>query len=138
MKMIVMTVVLSVLQFAGVSAASRSIVSVKNICVEVPVGNAPRLPYQLWVEYSDGKGEYRQVKWTNTSLDVEQEQADASRHPAGSTYEVRGFIVGDNTTSNGYPVKARVNVVKQAETPALHPVAQPLPLNKVQLKLTTI
>ena len=133
MKMIVMTVVLSVLQFAGVSAASRSIVSVKNICVEVPVGNAPRLPYQLWVEYSDGKGEYRQVKWTNTSLDVEQEQADASRHPAGSTYEVRGFIVGDNTTSNGYPVKARVNVVKQAETLALHPVAQPLPLNKVQL-----
>lgn len=133
MKMIVMTVVLSVLQFAGVSAASRSIVSVKNISVEVPVGNAPRLPYQLWVEYSDGKGEYRQVKWTNTSLDVEQEQADASRHPAGSTYEVRGFIVGDNTTSNGYPVKARVNVVKQAETPALHPVAQPLPLNKVQL-----
>ncbi len=133
MKMIVMTVVLSVLQFAGVSAASRSIVSVKNICVEVPVGNAPRLPYQLWVEYSDGKGEYRQVKWTNTSLDVEQEQADASRHPAGSTYEVRGFIVGDNTTSNGYPVKARVNVVKQTEAPALHPVAQPLPLTKVQL-----
>ena len=133
MKMIVMTVVLSVLQFAGVSAASRSIVSVKNICVEVPVGNAPRLPYQLWVEYSDGKGEYRQVKWTNTSLDVEQEQADASRHPAGSTYEVRGFIVGDNTTSNGYPVKARVNVVKQTEAPALHPVAQPLPLNKVHL-----
>ena len=133
MKMIVMTVVLSVLQFAGVSAASRSIVSVKNICVEVPVGNAPRLPYQLWVEYSDGKGEYRQVKWTNTSLDVEQEQADASRHPAGSTYEVRGFIVGDNTTSNGYPVKARVNVVKQTEALALHPVAQPLPLTKVQL-----
>ena len=125
--------IMSAFMFAGVWAAPRSIVSVKGVSVQVPVGNAPRLPYQLWVEYSDGKGEYRQVKWTNTSLDVEQEQADASRHPAGSTYEVRGFIVGDNTTSNGYPVKARVNVVKQAETPALHPVAQPLPLNKVQL-----
>jgi len=125
--------IMSAFMFAGVWAAPRSIVSVKGVSVQVPVGNAPRLPYQLWVEYSDGKGEYRQVKWTNTSLDVEQEQADASRHPAGSTYEVRGFIVGDNTTSNGYPVKARVNVVKQAETPALHPVAQPLPLDKVQL-----
>ena len=133
MKMIVMTGVLSVLMIAGVSAAPRNIVNVKDVSVEVAAGNAPRLPYQLWVEYSDGKGEYRQVKWTNTSLDVEQEQADASRHPAGSTYEVRGFIVGDNTTSNGYPVKARVNVVKRAETPALHPVAQPLPLDKVQL-----
>ena len=114
-------------------AQSHRIVNVKDVSVKVPAGNAPRLPYQLWVNYADGKGEYRQVKWTNTSLDIEQEQADASRHPAGSSYEVRGFIVGDNTTSNGYPVRAHVNVVKQAEKPSLHPVAQPLPLDKVQL-----
>ena len=114
-------------------AQSHRIVNVKDVNVKVPAGNAPRLPYQLWVNYADSKGEYRQVKWTNTSLDIEQEQADASRHPAGSSYEVRGFIVGDNTTSNGYPVRAHVNVVKQAEKPSLHPVAQPLPLDKVQL-----
>ena len=114
-------------------AQSHRIVNVKDVSVKVPAGNAPRLPYQLWVNYADSKGEYRQVKWTNTSLDIEQEQADASRHPAGSSYEVRGFIVGDNTTSNGYPVRAHVNVVKQAEKPSLHPVAQPLPLDKVQL-----
>ena len=114
-------------------AQSHRIVNVKDVSVKVPAGNAPRLLYQLWVNYADGKGEYRQVKWTNTSLDIEQEQADASRHPAGSSYEVRGFIVGDNTTSNGYPVRAHVNVVKQAEKPSLHPVAQPLPLDKVQL-----
>ena len=114
-------------------AQSHRIVNVKDVSVKVPAGNAPRLPYQLWVNYADSKGEYRQVKWTNTSLDIEQEQADASRHPAGSSYEVRGFIVGDNTTSNGYPVRAHVNVVKQAEKPSLHPIAQPLPLDKVQL-----
>ena len=133
MRMMMMAGVMSAFMFAGVWAAPRSIVSVKDVSVEVPVGNAPRLPYQLWVSYSDGRGEYRQVKWTNASLDVEQEQADASRHPAGSSYEVRGFIVGDNTTSNGYPVKARVSVVQQAESAALHPVAQPLPFDKVQL-----
>jgi DUF1680 family protein len=133
MKKIMMTVLLSALMLTSM-AADRSIVSVKDVKVEVQVGNTPQLPYQLWVTYADGKGEYRQVRWQNSSLDVEQEQADASRHPAGSSYEVRGFIVGDNTTSNGYPVKARVSVVQQAQPlPSQQPVAQPLPLGKVQL-----
>ena len=133
MKKIMMTVILSALMLTSM-AADRSIVSVKDVKVEVQVGNTPQLPYQLWVTYADGKGEYRQVRWQNSSLDVEQEQADASRHPAGSSYEVRGFIVGDNTTSNGYPVKARVSVVQQAQPlPSQQPVAQPLPLGKVQL-----
>ena len=133
MKKIMMTVILSALMLTSM-ATDRSIVSVKDVKVEVQVGNAPQLPYQLWVTYADGKGEYRQVRWQNSSLDVEQEQADASRHPAGSSYEVRGFIVGDNTTSNGYPVKARVSVVQQAQPlPSQQPVAQPLPLGKVQL-----
>ena len=133
MKKIMMTVLLSALMLTSM-AADRSIVSVKDVKVEVQVGNTPQLPYQLWVTYADGKGEYRQVRWQNSSLDVEQEQADASRHPAGSSYEVRGFIVGDNTTSNGYPVKARVSVVQQAQPlPSQQPVAKPLPLGKVQL-----
>ena len=45
----------------------RTVKHVENVNVEASVGNAPRLPYQLWVEYSDGKGEYRQVKWLNSS-----------------------------------------------------------------------
>lgn len=133
MKRIMVAGIMSALVFVGVMAAPRSIVSVKDVNVKVAAGNAPQLPYQLWVTYTDGKGEYRQVRWLNSSLDVEQEQADATHHPVGSTYEVRGFIVGDNTTSYGYPIKARVSVVQQTERPASHPVAQPLPLDKVQL-----
>ena len=133
MKKIMMAGILSALMFTSM-AADHSIVNVKSVNVQVSVGNAPQLPYQLWVTYADGKGEYRQVRWQNASLDVEQEQADASRHPVGSVYEVRGFIIGDNTTSNGYPVKACVSVVQQARTlPSQQPVAQPLPLGKVQL-----
>ena len=133
MKRIMVAGIMSALVFVGVMATPRSIVSVKDVNVKVAAGNAPQLPYQLWVTYADGKGEYRQVRWLNSSLDVEQEQADAAHHPVGSSYEVRGFIVGDNTTSNGYPIKARVSVVQQVEWPALHPVAKPLPLDKVQL-----
>ena len=142
MKKLLVTGAIAAMMFLGASAASsRSITKVADVSVETSVGNAPRLPYQLWVTYSDGKGEYRQVKWVNTSLDVEQQQADGSRHPVGSSYEVRGFIVGDNTTANGYPVKARVSVVRETrneeggtrKVPSNTPVAQPLPLDKVQL-----
>ena len=136
MKRLFVAVGFSAVITLGVSAASsRSITKVETVSVEVPVGNAPRLPYQLWVTYADGKGEYRTVKWTNTSLDVEQEQADGSRHPVGSTYQVRGFIVGDNTTANGFPVKANVSVVEgeTSKDPSNIPIAQPLPLDKVLL-----
>ena len=136
MKRLFVAVGFSAVMILGASAASsRSITKVETVSVEVPVGNAPRLPYQLWVTYADGKGEYRTVKWTNTSLDVEQEQADGSRHPVGSTYQVRGFIVGDNTTANGFPVKANVSVVEgeTSKVPSNIPVAQPLPLDKVLL-----
>ena len=136
MKRLFVAVGFSAVMILGASAArSRSITKVETVSVEVPVGNAPRLPYQLWVTYADGKGEYRTVKWTNTSLDVEQEQADGSRHPVGSTYQVRGFIVGDNTTANGFPVKASISVVEgeTSKVPSNIPVAQPLPLDKVQL-----
>ena len=136
MKRLFVAVGFSAVMILGASAArSRSITKVETVSVEVPVGNAPRLPYQLWVTYADGKGEYRTVKWTNTSLDVEQEQADGSRHPVGSTYQVRGFIVGDNTTANGFPVKASISVVEgeTSKVPSNIPIAQPLPLDKVLL-----
>ena len=35
----------------------RSIRQVENVEVNTPVGTAPRLPYQLWVTYTDGKAE---------------------------------------------------------------------------------
>ncbi len=114
-------------------AEDKTITSVSDLAVSVAEGSAPQLPWQVWVEYADGKGEYRQVRWTNSSPDVEAEQADATRHPAGSAYEVRGFVVGDNSTSNGYPVTARVSVVAARGAKAAKPVAQPLPLGKVTL-----
>ena len=146
MKKIVVTAVMAVLLFAEASAVNyRSIVSVENqltagqksgisVRVEAPVGNAPRLPYQLWVKYSDGKCEYRQVRWQNTSEATEQAEANPAINPVGTIYKVRGFIIGDNTTPNGYPVWAEVKVVEGAEkVPSNVPVAETLPLNDVSI-----
>ena len=129
--------------------AQSTISAIEPVKVQCPVGTAPRLPYRLWVKYSDGRAEYRQVKWTNSSLSVEQKQADPAQNPVGTAYEVRGYIIGDNTTTAGFPVTAHVNVV--AATTVVPPtkiistlgtptttvspavVAEPLPLNKVRL-----
>ena len=114
-----------------ISHATAQIVSVPDIHVEATVGSAPQLPWQLWADYADHKGEYRQVRWTNAALETEQEEAAL---PVGSSYQVRGFIIGDNSTSQGYPVTAHVSVVaKQPSLPARQPVCAPLPLNKVTL-----
>ena len=111
----------------------KDIAAVEAVNVKSPVGTVPRLPFQLWVTYADGSKEYRQVRWTNAAPAAEQAMADAAQHPAGSTYDVKGYITGDNTTTMGFPVAAHVTVVAQS----LHkggekePVAEPLPLNKV-------
>ena len=111
----------------------KDIAAVEAVNVKSPVGTVPRLPFQLWVTYADGSKEYRQVRWTNAAPAAEQAMADAAQHPAGSTYDVKGYITGDNTTTMGFPVAAHVTVVAQP----LHkggekePVAEPLPLNKV-------
>ena len=94
------------------SAQYRSIVTVETVTVESPVGNTPRLPYQVWVKYADGKGEYRQVRWLNASNATEMAEANPAINPVGTEYKVRGFIIGDNTTTNGYPVTAQVKVVE--------------------------
>ena len=111
-----------------------SIVKVEDVNVQSPVGTVPRLPYRLWVTYSDGRGEYRQVKWEISSVGQEEKLSNASENPVGSRYDVQGYITGDNTTTAGYPVKAHVTVVAggYADTPA-HPVAHPLPLNRVSI-----
>ena len=45
----------------------RQIVKVNPVAVTCPVGTAPVLPYRVWVTYSNGTGEYRQVRWNNSS-----------------------------------------------------------------------
>ena len=88
----------------------RVIVDATPVAVNCPEGTVPRLPHLLWVNYSDGLSEYRQVKWNNHPLATEKEQADKAKHPAGTSYEVTGYVIGDETTANGFPVKATVEV----------------------------
>ena len=118
----------------SINGWGKDIATYEAVYVEAPVGTVPRLPYRLWVTYADGSKEYRQVRWTNAAPDTELGQADAGQHPAGSTYEVKGYITGDNTTTLGFPVTAHVSVVKgDYLTPTATPVAEPLPLNKVRI-----
>jgi DUF1680 family protein len=134
MKKCFLLIVCGVLFALGARAGELTIRSVEPIRVTTPVGTAPRLPFQVWVTYADGSGEWRQVRWTNSSLTTEQREADAELNPAGTTYSVKGFVTGDNTTPGGYPLLAEVRVTDAAwDVPAPQPVAEPLPLDKVQL-----
>ena len=111
--------------------AQRTIRETAPVLVETPEGTAPRLPYLVWVTYADNTGEWRQVKWTNSLRETEEEEAAL---PAGSEYSVQGYVLGDNTTDNGYPLEAKVKVVAGAgKVPATVPAAQPLPLGSVRL-----
>ena len=110
----------------------RTIVKVEPVNINCPVGTVPRLPYQVWVTYSDGKAEYRQTKWSNSALATEQSQADPAITPIDSEYTVSGFIIGDNTTTNGYPITANVKVVSEPYAVKSNiPVAETVPMNKV-------
>lgn len=115
------TLLIGVACLPGMTTAAtvyRTISKVEAISVDCPVGTAPRLPNLVWVTYSDGYSEYRQVRWTNAPLADEQAEADAQKHPAGSQYEIGGFVIGDETTDNGYPVKAQIKVVAEGyQTP---------------------
>ena len=110
------TLLIGVACLPGMTTAAtvyRTISKVEAISVDCPVGTAPRLPNLVWVTYSDGYSEYRQVRWANALLADEQAEADAQKHPAGSQYEIGGFVIGDETTDNGYPVKAQIKVVAE-------------------------
>lgn len=115
------TLLIGVACLPGMTTAAtvyRTISKVEAISVDCPEGTAPRLPNLVWVTYSDGYSEYRQVRWANASLADEQAEADAQKHPAGSQYEIGGFVIGDETTDNGYPVKAQIKVVAEGyQTP---------------------
>lgn len=112
----------------------REIKTVEAVRLNTTEGTAPKLPYQLWVTYTDGTHEYRSVRWTNSAPATEQAEADATQTPVGTRYDVRGYITGDNTTTQGYPVEAHVTVVATPDgTLPTQPVAEPLPLNKVRI-----
>lgn len=115
------TLLIGVACLPGMTTAAtvyRTISKVEAISVDCPVGTVPRLPNLVWVTYSDGYSEYRQVRWANAPLADEQAEADAQKHPAGSQYEIGGFVIGDETTNNGYPVKAQIKVVAEGyQTP---------------------
>lgn len=112
---------------------TRTIASVEPIVVRCPAGTVPRLPYQVWVTYSDGKAEYRQTRWSNAALATEREQADAQNHPARSQYTVGGYITGDNTTDNGYPITAQIEVTDGRYDTPDKPAAHTVPLTDVTL-----
>ena len=115
------TLLIGVACLPGMTTAAtvyRTISKVSVVTVDCPEGTAPRLPNLVWVTYSDGYSEYRQVRWANAPLADEQAEADAQKHPAGSQYEIGGFVIGDETTDNGYPVKAQIKVVAEGyQTP---------------------
>ena len=113
----------------------KEIVYVISPKVESPAGTVPRLPYLLWVTYNDSTSAWRQVKWTNSALANEQEMANDSLYPIGKKYQIKGFILGDNSTPDGYPVEAGITVVKNAyDIPSSKPIAEPLPLNQVTVE----
>ena len=113
----------------------KAITSIAPIVVETPVGTVPRLPWQVWVTYSDGSKEWRQVKWNNYMRSTEESEANADINPVGSEYTVAGHVIGDNTTDSGYPITAKVKVTdKKWAVPSNTPVARTLPLADVTLK----
>lgn len=117
-----------------VAEGYRNIRKVQHVSVCSPEGTVPCLPYRVWVTYSNGQSEYHQVKWVNSSTIAEQEQSDKTKYPVGTEYVVKGYILGDNTTPDGYPVAADVKVVAGGyHAPSNEPVAHTLPLNKVQI-----
>lgn len=112
----------------------RIISKTDTLRITTPSGTVPRLPHLIWVTFSDGNGGYRQVRWENAALSTEQELADAKKYPAGSRYTIDGYVIGDNTTANGLPIKAFIEVTdKDSQTPSSRPVAEPLPLNCVRI-----
>ena len=130
------TLLIGVACLPGMTTAAtvyRTISKVEAISVDCPEGTAPRLPNLVWVTYSDGYSEYRQVRWANALLADEQAEADAQKHPAGSQYEIGGFVIGDETTDNGYPVKAQIKVVAEGYQTPEKEVAQTFSLTDVSI-----
>lgn len=111
----------------------RKIKEVAPVAVTCPEGTVPRLPHLVWVGYSDGTNEYRQVKWSNATLSTEKDEADSKKTPVGSAYKVKGYVIGDETTGQGFSVTADVTVVKDGYNVPQTTVAHTLPLTDITL-----
>ena len=116
-----------------VMSMPRTIKKVAPIVVNCPVGTSPNMPNRIWVTYRDGYSEYRQVKWANSPLSTEQDEANAQIHPAGSQYQLKGYIVGDETTDNGYPITASIKVVGNIPATPQHTIAQTFPFSDITI-----
>lgn len=114
-------------------SAPRNIKKVAPVTVSCPVGMVPRVPNRVWVTYGDGTSEYRQVRWMNAPLSTEQAEADSTRHPVGSSYELKGYVIGDETTDNGYPITAKITVSSAAYPTPVKEQALTFPLGDVTI-----
>ncbi|MCR5312218.1 MAG: glycoside hydrolase family 127 protein [Bacteroidaceae bacterium] len=123
-------------EMAMKKSKQKHIKTVEKVNVETPVGTVPRLPFMVWVTYSDGSKEWRQVKWSNYLLGDELELSSAEKYPSGKKYTINGFIIGDNTSDKGFPVTAKVTVVtplagESWNVPNNKFAAEPIPLSDV-------
>ena len=129
--------------------------------IDVPRGTAPKLPYRVWVEYTDGYAEWRNTMWPwqAASNPASGPPAIAGWTPSNventwkgyatdREYTVSGWILGDGATAYGYPITVGCVVVEadialpevnnaRAFNPPAEKVAKTLPMSKVSLELTT-
>ena len=114
-------------------SSRHTIKSVAPIAVTTPEGHVPSLPWRVWVTYKDGSHEWRQTRWDNALRAIEEQQASAQLYPAGKEYDLAGYVIGDNTTDDGYPISAHVTVTTPQHAATQRPtlVAEPLPLGDV-------
>lgn len=111
-------------------ANAQEIDHVEDIQILCQQGCVPRLPEKVWTTYRDGKKEWRQVRWMNYLKVIEKEQTQKA---AGEKYQIQGFVVGDETTIDGFPIRAQVTVTEHETVTPGRKVASPLPLQDVRL-----
>jgi len=133
-------------------------VDIGDHLIEVPVGSEPSLPYRVWVEYTDGHGEWRAMKWpwatphqTNPSSSTNigppaltgvwtPSRVDTMwrGYPVGRDYTVTGWITGFGSNHLGHPITVNCKVIPVAEweakyVPSSTVVADHMPPGSVTL-----
>lgn len=115
-------------------ACGQTIANVDTLHITTAEGTVPQLPFQVYVTYTNGEKAWRQVRWTNAAQVTEQREANPQVNTIGSSYTVKGYILGSDATAHGYPVFAQVRVEQDRLLQASKKEkAQPLPLQDVTL-----
>lgn len=115
-------------------ACGQTIANVDTLHIITAEGTVPQLPFQVYVTYTNGEKAWRQVRWTNAAQVTEQREANPQVNTVGSSYTVKGYILGSDATAHGYPVFAQVRVEQYRLLQASKKEkAQPLPLQDVTL-----